>query len=244
MRSIDLSIVCPMANEQEYAEKFVREVLENCRAFNFKSINFFLILDKTSLDNTIPILRDLEKTEPEIDIVFLPDNETVAGAYICGYQKAIKSKSDWILEIDAGYSHLPSNIPSFFEKMKQGYDCVFGSRFCLNGKYEGRSSRYFLSYGGSIITNFLFGTNLSDMTSGYQLFTHKALKRILEYGIASRGPFFQTEIKIHAHKFNITEIPIYYNATSKMNLYALYDALFHLCRLFIIKTNLKKRSKL
>jgi dolichol-phosphate mannosyltransferase len=76
-------------------------------------------------------------------------------------------------------------------------------------------TRYFLSRGGTILTNILLGTKLSDMTSGFELFTRNALKEILDKGITSRGPFFQTEIKVHAHNFNITEVPIMYNATGQ-----------------------------
>ena len=53
--------------------------------------------------------------------------------------------------------------------MLEGYDCNFGSRFCKGARVSEISlNRYLISRGGSILTNLLLGTRLSDMTSGYQ----------------------------------------------------------------------------
>jgi dolichol-phosphate mannosyltransferase len=226
-----------MANERKNAESFVSEVLETCRTFNFESIRFFAILDNASKDGTIDIIRNLSTRSDELIFVYAPENRCVVDAYIRGYHEAISAACDWILEIDAGYSHQPSDIPSFFKKMERGYDCVFGSRFCRNGKMEGCArSRYITSRGGTILSNLMLGTKLSDMTSGFELFKREALQHILSKGIFSRGPFFQTEIKTFAHQFRIAEVPINYKeASHKINNAVLRDAFSNLWRLFRIR---------
>ena len=232
--TIKAGIVCPMANERKNAESFVSEVLETCRTFNFESIRFFAILDNASKDGTIDIVRNLSKRSDELIFVYAPENRCVVDAYLRGYQEAINADCDWILEIDAGYSHQPSDIPIFFEKMAHGYDCVFGSRFCRGGKMANcAKSRYITSLGGTILSNLLLGTKLSDMTSGFELFRREALESILAKGIMSRGPFFQTEIKTFAHEFRIAEVPINYKeASHTINSSVLQDAFSNLWRLF------------
>ena len=136
LSSIRLGIVCPMANEKESAEKFVGEVLLKCRPFNFKTITLFIIFDNSCTDGTMDILKDSFKDDPEVKIIYAPENLNVVDAYLCGYNKAISERNDWILEIDAGFSHQPSDIPLFFETMHQGFDCVFGSRFMEGGVYS------------------------------------------------------------------------------------------------------------
>ena len=42
---INLGIVCPIANERDTAELFVKDVLAECRSFKFKSVKFFTIFD-------------------------------------------------------------------------------------------------------------------------------------------------------------------------------------------------------
>jgi len=234
---IRLSIVCPMANERKTAVSFVHDVLKECKKFNFKSVRFFAIFDKACTDGTVDIMRNLSKQVYELNVIFSPENQCVVDAYVRGYQEAINSECDWILEIDAGYSHQPSDIPKFFNTMLQGYDCVFGSRFCPNGKIaDCPKSRYTISRGGTIISNLLLGTKLSDMTSGFELFKCEALQKILNKGILAKGPFFQTEIRTFAHQFKITEVPIHYRAASyNIGGADLRDALSNLWRLFRVR---------
>jgi len=71
------------------------------------------------------------------------------------------------------------------------------------------------------------------MTSGFELFKRETLQKILNKGILSKGPFFQTEIRAYAHQFRITEVPIHYRAASyNIGGADLCDALSNLWRLF------------
>jgi dolichol-phosphate mannosyltransferase len=235
--TIKLGIVCPMANERKTAESFVCDVLETCRKFKFKSIRLFVILDNVSKDGTIDLMRSLSTQVNELNVIYAPENQCIVDAYMRGYREAINSACEWILEIDAGYSHQPSDIPKFFKKMIQNYDCVFGSRFCPNGKMtDCAKSRYITSLGGTMVSNLFLGTKLSDMTSGFELFKREALQKILNKGIFSKGPFFQTEIKAYAHQFRITEVPIHYRSAShNIGSPVLCDAFSNLWRLFRLR---------
>ena len=82
------------------------------------------------------------------------------------------------------------------------------------------------------MANILLGAQLQDMTSGFELFTRDALIKILERGIHSQAHFFQTEIKFHARKMRIVEVPISYTATAPaVKLGSLSDAFKNLFRL-------------
>jgi dolichol-phosphate mannosyltransferase len=116
----------------------------------------------------------------------------------------------------------------------EGYDCVFGSRFCPGGRIsESSFKRRIISRGGTLLANLLLGTRLKDMTSGFELFSRGALQHVLERGVHSRGHFFQTEIKAHCHAFRLAEVPIHYRAASaSVNNNVLKDAFKNLWRLF------------
>ena len=223
-----------MANERAMAARFVQEVLAACDAQGFAAVTFFSILDHVSKDGTLELMRELSQQEPRLKIVWAPENRSVTDAYVRGYREALKAGCDWILEIDAGYSHQPSDIPQFFEKMDEGYECVFGSRFCTGGTMsESPLKRRVVSRGGTWLANLLLGTKLKDMTSGFELFSREALEDVLRRGIRSRGPFFQTEIKTHCHDFRFAEVPIQYRAPShNLNRVAVKDALANLWRLY------------
>jgi hypothetical protein len=71
------------------------------------------------------------------------------------------------------------------------------------------------------------------MTGGFELFTRAALEHVLERGIRSKGPFFQTEIKVHCRNLRIAELPIHYDASShRVGRRALTEAAVNLGRLF------------
>ena len=221
-----------MASEAETATRFVDSVLANCAAVGRRK--FLVVVDQASKDSTREILETHALTVPELTVVWAPENRTVVDAYVRGYREALQTDADWILEIDAGFSHQPSDIPPLLEKMRQEYDCVFGSRFCPGGAFVDRSfARYWISFGGTLVTNLLLGTRLTDMTSGFQLFTREALETILNRGIRSRGPFFQTEMKAHCRDLKVVEVPIQYRSpTHVVGSAALGDAFLNLWRLF------------
>ncbi|MBV9928938.1 MAG: glycosyltransferase [Acidobacteria bacterium] len=223
-----------MANERDSAEAFVREVLAACEPFRFKSVTLFAVLDRVSRDGTLDLLRELETALPQLRVVWAPENRCVVDAYLRGYREALDSGCDWVLEIDAGFSHQPSDIPLFFEKMSEGHDCVFGTRFAHGGRITDSSlKREVISRGGTLLTNALLGTRLTDMTSGFELFSRAALEEVLRRGVNSRGHFFQTEIKAHCHGRRVAEVPIHYRAASdSVNRGVLKDAFVNLWRLF------------
>ena len=229
---INLAIVCPMANERSTAVEFIQSVLQQCRTF--KSVTFFTVFDNKCKDGTYDLLKTLPDKPPQLQVVWAPENKCVVDAYVRGYRQALDADCNWILEIDAGFSHQPAEIPQFFDKMAQGYDCVFGSRFCKGGELsETPLSRRFISRAGSILANLLLGTKLKDMTSGFELFSNTALRKVLDKGIQSRGHFFQTEIKVYCRNMKIAEVPIHYCAPSQnVNTAVIMDAFGNLFRLF------------
>ena len=226
-----LGIVCPMANEGPDAVRFAQAVLEQCQAV--KRVTFFAIFDRATKDDSLELLREYEKDQPRLKVVWAPENHSVVDAYVRGYTEALSAGCEWILEIDAGFSHQPSDISQFLARMDGDYDCVFGSRFMKGGAISDASfKRYVVSRGGTILANLMLGTRLTDMTSGFEMFSHRALAMVLHRGIHSRAHFFQTEIKFHCRHLKILEVPILYKSPSpRLGSASLKDAFRQLWRL-------------
>jgi len=224
-----------MANEGAASAGFVREVLKRC--VGFREVLFFAVLDTATTDNSLLLLREMEQAEPRLRVVWAPENQCVVDAYVRGYREALIAGVDWILEIDAGFSHQPHDIPQFFDTMLRGYDCVFGSRFMPGGRFSGGSlKRYLISRGGSVLANLVLGTKETDMTSGFELFSRAALEMVLERGIQSRGHFFQTEIRTYCRNLHLVEVPIHYHVQSpQLATSAITDSFHHLWRLFKLR---------
>lgn len=229
-----LGVVTPMANEADTAVPFVQQVLENCRTAPRTTV--FVVLDNVSKDGTRELLEQYARSEPRLQVVWAPQNRCIVDAYISGYRAALAAGCDWVLEMDAGFSHRPEQIPGFLACIPEGFDCAFGSRFCESGAYRQSWKRRLISQGGTWLSNAVLGTHLSDMTSGFELFSHEALSLVLEKGIHSRAHFFQTEIRAYCHGMRIREVPIVYaNPSPRLGSGAIVEALRQLRRLVSLR---------
>jgi dolichol-phosphate mannosyltransferase len=229
-----LAVVCPMANEAETVRRFVTEVLEQCRRWRFGALHLVTVLDRASRDGTLQVLRSMKAEVPELRVVYAPENRGVVDAYLRGYREALDLGATWILEMDAGFSHQPAEIPRFLERAQPDVECVFATRFARGGAYQGGIGRRFMvSWLGSWLTRVLLRMPLTDLTSGFQLFSARALRRVVDSGLRSRGPFFQTEIKVLLRDCRKEEVPITYVPTGQaVRPAALRDALGMLFALF------------
>src|SRR5580658_9977491 len=108
LSQIRLGIACPMANEGPEGVRFVAEILPFCESF--REVQFFAILDKATHDNSLELLKELESREPRLRVVWAPENRNVVDAYFRGYREGLNAGHDWILEIDAGFSHQPEDL--------------------------------------------------------------------------------------------------------------------------------------
>jgi len=232
LSDVFLGIVCPIANEGAAGLRFARAVLEQCDGF--RAVQFFAVLDKVSIDDTLKILEEATRDDPRLQVVWAPENTCIVDAYVRGYREALKAGADWILEIDAGYSHQPEDAPKLIAKMQEGYDCVFGSRFMPGGEIANSSfRRLVVSRGGGWLANLLLGTKMTDMTSGFEMFSRSTLEMVLRKGIHSRAHFFQTEIKAYCHGLHWAEVPIRYQfASPRLKATAVTESFRQLWRLY------------
>lgn len=208
---IRLCVVMPVANEAATIESLLADVLRHLGDRD----RLLLIIDKVSTDGTRELVRGCisRPGHARVTLIEAPENRCVTDAYMRGYREAMQLNPRWILEMDAGYSHDPADIPRFIQAMEQGYDYVGGSRFADGSRYSAGAYRRLLSQGGSWVARRLLHCPLTDMTSGYQCYGRKAMALVLDKGVFSRGGFFQTEIRYLMSRLKWKEIPISYGNT-------------------------------
>jgi dolichol-phosphate mannosyltransferase len=211
--NMNWAVIVPMANEEKEFEPFVAElkhVLDE-----IKSGKVYLIVDTVSKDKTHELCENVSAQDSRFLTVWAAENKNVVDAYMRGYGEALTNAHDYIIEMDAGLSHDPQQLPDFLRKLSEGYECVFGSRFIKGGSMDDSpAKRVLLSKGGTWLSNFLLGSNLSDMTSGYQGFHKSIVERFANYQLKSTAHFYQTELRYLLRKYKSVEIPIRYSAPS------------------------------
>jgi dolichol-phosphate mannosyltransferase len=209
----DYAVVIPMANEEADFEPFV--ILLTATLDNYKTGTVYFIVDAVSKDSTLDLCTALSDKDSRFKTIWAPENKNVVDAYIRGYKEALKNNHEIIIEMDAGLSHDPRAIPMFLRVLNEGNECAFGSRFINGGSISDSNwRRFFLSKFGTILSNLLLGTNMYDMTSGFQGFHAGIVQKFVDYTLLSKAHFYQTEIRYLLRKTRYAEVPIHYKAPS------------------------------
>ena len=196
----------PVANEEATMGTVIEEIL----ALPYDNLYLYPVVDDYSKDRTAQIIKSYENTG-RVRCIYYPESKGVISCYLEGYRQALLDGAECVLEMDGGGSHQPSEIPQFLEKLEEGYDCVWGSRFTKGGVMSHQPLyRKILSSGGTILANVVLGTKLKDMTSGFEGFQAPVLKSMNLDRFLSTGHMYQTEMRFYCRKLNCVEVPIHY----------------------------------
>jgi len=205
-------VVIPTYNEADNlpaitAELFTLEMEEELH---------ILIVDDASPDGTGQVADDLaERCYPErLHVIHRQGKLGLGTAYVEGFTWALEQGFDYIIQMDADFSHSPAYISQMLEKITD-YDVVVGSRYIAGGDLDERWSwwRWFLSWwANSVWTRGILGVKTKDATAGFKCWRRSALQRIGLERITSNGYVFQVEMAYVSEKLNlrILEIPIYF----------------------------------
>ena len=204
-------IVMPVANEESTMGQILDDILE----LPYDNLYIYPVVDSYSKDRTEEIIREKEKISDRVKCIFYQESTGVISCYLEGFRQALADGAERILEMDGGGSHLPAEIPQFLEKMEEGYDCVWGSRFMEGGSMKEQPLyRRILSQGGTYLSNFVLGTRLKDMTSGFEGFQREVLESMNLDRFLSTGHMYQTEMRYYCRNLKTIEVPIHYVGTA------------------------------
>ena len=204
-------IVMPVANEESTMGQILDDILE----LPYDNLYIYPVVDSYSKDRTEEIIREKEEISDRVKCIFYQESTGVISCYLEGFRQALADGAERILEMDGGGSHLPAEIPQFLEKMEEGYDCVWGSRFMEGGSMKEQPLyRRILSQGGTYLSNFVLGTRLKDMTSGFEGFQREVLESMNLDSFLSTGHMYQTEMRYYCRNLKTIEVPIHYVGTA------------------------------
>jgi len=197
-------IIFPTYDERENIEKIVHAVLPLDPRINV------LIVDDNSPDGTGEIADRLVEQQEQVNVLHREKKEGLGQAYIAGLKWALERNYDFIMEMDADFSHSPEYIRDFLEAIKNN-DLVIGSRYISGvNVVNWPMTRLLLSYFANVYTRWVTGLPLRDATGGFKCFRREVLAALDLDAVKSTGYSFQIEISLRAWRkgFRIKEIPI------------------------------------
>lgn len=186
-----------------------------------------LVVDDNSPDGTWKIVAEMAESNPRVHLLHRKKDKGRGLAGIAGFRRAIELGADWVLEMDADFSHDPRHIPEFVEAARasqtamantatgaaerQGADIIVGSRRVAGGGERGRSAvRGWITAFASFYIGTVLGLPLRDPTSGYRLFSRRVLEALPWDAMRATGPEIVQEVLVAARMrgFKMIEIPI------------------------------------
>ncbi len=200
-------VIIPTFNEIENIEAIIRKVFSLSTGFHV------LIVDDNSPDGTAAKVKTLMPEFPNaLHILERPGKAGLGRAYIAGFHWCIERKYDYIIEMDADFSHNPLDLPRLYEACaKDGNDIAIGSRYTDGGRVENWPlNRILISYGASVYTRLITWMPVKDCTAGFICYKRSVLEAIDLDSIQFIGYAFQIEMKYKAWKkgFRLKEVPI------------------------------------
>lgn len=237
----DTLIIIPTYNEKENIEAIIRATFKQKKAFHI------LIVDDNSPDGTSEIVSTLIIEFPKQ--LFLEKRIGKSGlgtAYIHGFKWALANKYNYIIEMDADFSHNPKDLIRLYNAChKNGADVSIGSRYSQGvNVVNWPMKRVLLSYFASKYVRFITRIPVFDTTAGFVCWKRNVLETINLDKIRFVGYAFQIEMKFKAwkHKFKINEVSVIFTdrtlGASKMSGNIVYEAFFG-----VIKMRLKGLPK-
>ena len=234
-------VIIPTYNEKENIEAIVRAVFSQEKQFDI------LVVDDSSPDGTGDIVTHLQQEFSNLFIEVRKEKSGLGTAYIHGFKWAISKNYDYIIEMDADFSHNPDDLIQLYSACADdGADFSVGSRY-LNNKINVINwdfKRLFLSYFASKYVRFITQIPIYDTTAGFVCYKRKVLENIELDKIKFVGYAFQIEMKFKAWKkgFKHKEVSIIFTdrkkGTSKMSGSIISEAVFG-----VIKMRLERLSK-
>ena len=230
----DSIVIIPTYNECENVEKIIRAVfaLEHC--FHI------LVVEDNSPDGTAAIVKRMQEEFPERLFMIERTGKLGLGtAYIAGFKWALERDYDYIFEMDADFSHNPTDLPRLYNACAQeGADVAIGSRYISGvNVVDWPMSRILMSYGASKYVRLITGIPIHDTTAGFVCYRKEVLQMMELDKIRFKGYAFQIEMKFTAWQlgFLIKEVPVIFvnrkEGTSKMNSSIFGEAMFGVIRL-------------
>lgn len=238
----DTLVIIPTYNEKENIEAIIKAVFSQEKMFHI------LVVDDNSPDGTAAIVENLMSEFPvQLFIEKRKGKNGLGTAYIHGFKWALTKNYQYIIEMDADFSHNPKDLERLYDAChKDGGDVSVGSRYVNNqvNVVNWDVKRLLLSYFASKYVRIITRIPLFDTTAGFVCWKRKVLETIDLDKIKFIGYAFQIEMKFKAwkHKFNIKEVSVIFTdrdlGASKMSGNIVSEALFG-----VIKMRLKGLPK-
>ncbi len=227
-------VIIPTYNEKENIENIIKRVVDLKTPFDI------LVVDDSSPDGTSQIVKEHQKSLPQLHLEVRKEKDGLGKAYTHGFKWALQRNYQFIFEMDADLSHNPDDLPKLLDALRNGNDVAIGSRYSHGvNVVNWPMSRVLLSFIASKYARFVTRLPINDATAGFVGYRRIVLETLNLDNIKFKGYGFQIEMKFKAWKknFKLIEVPIIFTnrvaGESKISANIMGEAVFGILMLRI-----------
>ena len=218
--------VVPTYNEAENLPLLLPKILDRDARLEV------LVVDDGSPDGTGRIADQFAAEDSRIHVLHRSTKGGLGAAYRAGLRRALDLGADFVIQMDADFSHPPEALSTLLEEIEE-HDVVLGSRY-LNGitVVNWPIERILISYFGNWYVRRVTGLPISDTTGGFRCIRKELLEKVGFERIRSTGYAFQIELNYRFIRSGarIKEIPFFFvdrsRGESKLSLRIAVEALW------------------
>lgn len=199
-------VMIPTYNEKEN----IIPLIDAINSLGMENLEI-LVADDNSPDGTWKLVEEKKKSTKNLHLLRRFNDKGKGYAEVEAFREALRMGADYIVEMDADFSHDPKYIPDMLEAAKNA-DIILGSRFVEGGKLERESiiRNIVTALAQRYLCLVLGYRGIKDPTSGYRCYRKKTLEIIKYRTLRAPDPFIVTEIlyRCYRSKLKIAEVPI------------------------------------
>ncbi|GAB4147413.1 MAG: polyprenol monophosphomannose synthase [Planctomycetaceae bacterium] len=218
-------------NERENLERLIPEIREIAPDADI------LVIDDNSPDGTGQLADEMGEQDSKILALHREGKQGLGSAILAGFRYAIENNYDFLINLDADFSHHPRHIPALRECMDR-VDVGIGSRYVPGGGVVGWGFlRHFMSRGINWYARLFLRLKTRDNSGSYRCYRISKLRELDLNRVRSRGYAFQEEILYRCRRIGCSfeETPITFEdrryGESKIGWSEVYSALWVIFRL-------------
>lgn len=205
-------------NERDNLAPLIAEILAVVPAAHV------LVIDDNSPDGTGALADELAANDARIRVLHRPGKLGLGTALLTAMRTAMDQGYDYLLNMDADFSHPPRYVPGILAGMDR-HDVMIGSRYVRGGGTENWPwTRKLISRSVNTMVRLLFRLPIQDASGAFRCYRVSMLRNAELDKTRSRGYSFQQEVLFRCYQAGarLGEYPIVFEnrraGASKVNL--------------------------
>ena len=169
-----------------------------------------VVIDDNSPDGTGELVRELAARDPQVHLISRPGKLGLGTATVEALRFARDGGYDWLLNLDADYSHPPRFIPSLLAATSKA-DVVIGSRYIPGGTIpDWPFHRRLMSWGVNTLARTSLGLRTRDNSGAFRCYRMSKASQLVDAHFLAKGYAFQEEVLYRLKRLGCTfvEVPI------------------------------------